>query len=33
MKERHLKIGEGEYTDLRYVNNNEEINRGKKYDN
>lgn len=34
MKEKHLKIGEGEHTDLRYVNNNEEINGGeKKYDN
>lgn len=29
MKEKHLKIGEGEYTDLRYVNNNEETN-GRK---
>ena len=29
MKEKHLKIEEGEYTDLIYVNNNEET-KGRK---
>lgn len=29
MKEKHLKTVEGEYTDLRYLNNNDETNRGK----
>lgn len=29
MKEKHLNIGEGEYKDLRYVNNNEDTEQGE----